>query len=108
MKKILLALAACSISIASIAQTPRPCGTDEERQRLIREVPGYLEYEAALRGELQELMRNNRSERGGMTVYTIPIVFHVLHLRGTENISNEQIQDAVRILNEDYRRLNAD
>ncbi|MNU66241.1 Pregnancy-associated plasma protein-A [compost metagenome] len=42
------------------------------------------------------------------TVYKIPIVFHILHNNGSENISKEQILDAVAILNRDYRRLNAD
>ena len=42
------------------------------------------------------------------TVYTIPVVFHVVHEYGEENISKEQIQDQMRILNEDFRRLNAD
>ncbi len=42
------------------------------------------------------------------TVYTIPVVFHVLHNGGAENISDEQIHDAVAILNRDYRLLNAD
>jgi len=42
------------------------------------------------------------------TVYTIPVVFHILHERGSENISDEQVFDAVRILNEDYRKMNVD
>jgi len=41
-------------------------------------------------------------------VYKIPVVFHVLHNNGTENISNDQIIDALNILNRDYRKLNAD
>ncbi len=40
--------------------------------------------------------------------YTIPMVFHVLHQGGPENISDAQIIDAVRILNEDYNKQNAD
>lgn len=42
------------------------------------------------------------------TIYKIPIVFHVLHNGGVENISDEQIMDALSILNRDYRLLNAD
>ena len=41
-------------------------------------------------------------------VYIIPIVFHVLHEYGVENISDAQIYDQMRILNEDYRMQNAD
>jgi hypothetical protein len=40
--------------------------------------------------------------------YIIPVVFHVLHQGGTENISDAQILDAMRILNEDYNKQNAD
>lgn len=42
------------------------------------------------------------------TVYTIPVVFHVLHMNGVENISDAQIHDALVVLNRDYRRLNTD
>jgi PKD repeat protein len=41
-------------------------------------------------------------------VYRIPVVFHVLHNNGVENISREQIDDALYILNRDYRLMNAD
>jgi len=40
--------------------------------------------------------------------YIIPIVFHVLHDNGPEKISEEQIMDAVRILNEDFSALSPD
>lgn len=38
----------------------------------------------------------------------IPVVFHVLHQNGLENISDLQIFDAVRILNENFQKMNAD
>ncbi len=41
-------------------------------------------------------------------VRIIPVVFHVLHQYGYENISDAQILDAVVILNNDFNRLNAD
>ncbi|MNK01893.1 Pregnancy-associated plasma protein-A [compost metagenome] len=41
-------------------------------------------------------------------VYTIPVVFHILHTNGSENISDAQVADALAILNRDFRRLNAD
>lgn len=40
--------------------------------------------------------------------YIIPVVFHVLHENGVENISNAVIHDAMRILNEDFNRKNPD
>ena len=42
------------------------------------------------------------------TIYKIPVVFHVLHNNGIENISDEQIYDELAILNRDYRLQNID
>lgn len=42
------------------------------------------------------------------TLIIIPVVFHIVHNYGPENISKEQVLDAIRILNEDFRKLNAD
>ncbi len=46
----------------------------------------------------QEIIANPKR-----VIYKIPIVFHILHNGGVENISNEQVFDAVNILNRDYR-----
>jgi hypothetical protein len=48
------------------------------------------------------------SNRSSVACYTIPVVFHILHLGGPENISDAQVNDALRILNEDFRKLNPD
>src|SRR5690606_33007962 len=45
--------------------------------------------------------------RDEYAVVTIPIVFHVLHLNGVENVSNEQILLQVESLNSHFRALNA-
>ena len=45
--------------------------------------------------------------RGG-TQYVLPVVFHIIHNNGPENISDEQVVDAIRVLNEDFNKLNAD
>ena len=41
-------------------------------------------------------------------VVTIPVVFHVVYRTATENISAEQIQSQLDVLNDDFRRLNSD
>lgn len=40
--------------------------------------------------------------------YVIPVVFHVLHTNGSENISDAQIQDQINLLNRDFRKQNGD
>ncbi|MCB2376464.1 T9SS type A sorting domain-containing protein [Hymenobacter sp. BT635] len=39
---------------------------------------------------------------------TVPVVVHVIHTGGANNISDAQINDAMRILNEDFSKRNAD
>lgn len=40
--------------------------------------------------------------------YIIPVVFHVLHLNGPENVSDDQINYAMEALNEDFNKQNWD
>lgn len=108
MKHVLLALAACTGSLVASAQHFQ-CGTDRMRAERIAADPTYLEREAALEAEIQDLLRNSaRVERDREVILTIPIVFHVLHLGGSENITNEQILNQLDLLNQDYRALNPD
>ncbi len=59
-----------------------------------------------------EVIRQQEASNGVQTpkgtVYYIPIVIHILHNNGIENISNEQVFDAIEVLNRDYRLLNQD
>lgn len=38
----------------------------------------------------------------------IPVVFHIIHGYGAENISKEQVEDAIQRLNIDFQKLNSD
>lgn len=51
---------------------------------------------------------NAGTEKTTGLIYTIPVVFHIIHNNGSENITDAQVQDALNILNRDYRKLNAD
>jgi PKD repeat protein len=42
------------------------------------------------------------------TLYVIPVVFHVIHNYGTENISDAQIYDGLNILNRNFRKQHPD
>jgi PKD repeat protein len=67
--------------------------------------PNYIKENEAAEAEFQEKLKNP-VEKG--VVYTIPVVFHVLHSEGSENISDEQIYDAMSLLNRDFRKQNPD
>ena len=89
-----------------------PCGSNE-LHRLFGERasdPALLAQIAADDAELEAFTRafEQDPERGGGSTYVIPVVFHIIHNFGPENILDEQIYDAVRILNEDFNRENDD
>jgi PKD repeat protein len=69
-----------------------------------------IKYDAIQAQKLQDLNSLNSSNKTIVSTpsYTIPVVFHVLHLGGVENISDAQIIDQVAILNRDYQKKNAD
>ena len=102
MKYLLLSLAFATF-IANAQEQVEKCGTHIEEAKLWAENP---ELETAY----MEL-RNNAATKSltkSNHIYTIPIVFHVVHEYGTENISDEQIYRQLEILNEDFRKLNSD
>jgi len=41
------------------------------------------------------------------TVYVIPVVFHIFHKMGPENISEAQVRDCLRVMNEEFNGTNA-
>jgi len=68
--------------------------------------PAYVKGLQIADAEYAEVVKKGGATKA--TIYTIPVVFHVLHFGGVENISDEQILNALFILNRDYRKLNAD
>ncbi len=82
-----------------------PCGIHDMEQEAIEEDPSILERRAILQEFTEEyIQRKTRSEE----VYVIPVVMHIMHSYGEENISREQVEDAIRIMNEDFRKDNWD
>jgi PKD repeat protein len=70
----------------------------------------YRHYED-LQKQLIEDLRSNPPKQTDTLINgkrIIPVVFHVIHKTGAENISDAQIQDAVERLNIDYNLQNAD
>ncbi len=48
------------------------------------------------------------AESAQQVVHVIPVVFHIIYADGSDNISEAQVLDQLRILNLDFRRQNAD
>ena len=105
MKNILFAVIAITFSLISNAQ----CGTDEYNHQLVADklLPGedFVDYLERTRDFEFEESYDTKTKKA---IRTIPVVFHVVHAYGAENVSKEQIEDQMRIINEDFQRTNAD
>ncbi len=90
------------------------CGSTEAMNKIFIANPelkkAFLEREAISVLQDQQAFATGYSDNAGkqlLPIYIIPVVFHIIHQGGTENISDAQVFDAIRILNEDFRMLNA-
>lgn len=85
-----------------------PCATYEMQEALLESNPTLKANAEQVQAAFEKFNKNfKRStvQKDG-TPYIIPVVFHVIHNNGTENISDEQIQDCIRVLNEDFNAGN--
>ncbi len=80
--------AACIFSLSAQAQTCRAANPTTESLKEI------------------QILQNQAQKSTDRKI--IPVVFHVLHQYGPENITDAQILDVLQILNEDFQKLNAD
>lgn len=110
MKKSLLAIVmSVFVAMTATAQERKHCFTDEMYQESIRQNPEILKNRQALEEFTQQFIQNNDPIlRNNRVVYIIPVVFHILHNYGPENISDAQVISCVRVMNEDFRLMNAD
>ncbi len=99
---LFLMLAFCGLTTSAFSQFR--CGANEKLVQLSKD-PAFV------RDQEELLKKNYRLQEKGddtMVVFSIPIVFHIIHYNGAENITDEQIYDQVNILNRDFRLLNDD
>jgi PKD repeat protein len=71
--------------------------------------PQYrVDYEALQQYTANWIATHGPEAQPNSQVYIIPVVFHILHDYGAENVSDAEIRQAVALMNIDYRKLNAD
>ncbi len=101
----ILFLAICLFTLNLQAQDhthTEKCGHNIVMKTMEANFPGYA---AAVANTFENVKKSSIQNR---SIYTIPVVVHVVWKENAENISDEQIQEQIDVLNEDYRALNAD
>lgn len=88
------------------------CGTDEINIELLQQYPTLLNNWIKKYYEQEQFINEYQfesdGERSGDTVFKIPVVVHVIHFDGIENISDAQIKNGIDILTRNYRKQNPD
>ena len=81
------------------------CGTDYFLEKEYQKDPSF--QNVVEQNWIMEGLPSNPVQ-GAEALKIVPVVFHVFHEDGAGNISYEQIESAMEMINEDFRRTNAD
>ncbi len=108
---MIVATAAFLYSNLLHAQDEKHCYTTEIYKQRVKDHPEILQTQGELERHTQQhtarVRSGNHIDTSGV-VYIIPTVFHIIHNYGPENVSDAQVVDQVRILNDDYRKMSYD
>ncbi len=89
-------------SLPATAQNP-VCGSDELMQQKRANDPVFRQLEEQL--EIQRYKQVQEKDKSGgipdqlFPAYTIPVVVHIIHQNGSENITDAQVQQGIQHLN---------
>lgn len=102
----LIIMASFMFSSTLFAQENMRCGQAEAQKMLYEKNPSLIEQ----RNELEEFTREflKTYDRNSKTTYVIPVVVHVLHSYGPENVSKESIDVMINQINADFTATNND
>ncbi|WP_236049848.1 zinc metalloprotease [Paractinoplanes ovalisporus] len=94
---------------ADIVETParRRCGSEDVHRRLLNESLNYRLNRAAVEN-LAFAFATGEEQPTRAETLTIPVVVHVVWSAEEHNLSEEQIDSQIAVLNEDFRAANAD
>lgn len=101
-----------SLTGFSQSQAIQPCNTYAAMEQHFAEFPEARSKYDAEQAKLQKSYLNAEANHGAgkaaLVQYTVPVVFHVLHTGGSENVADGQIIAALKQMNSDYGRMGSD
>lgn len=96
----------------TMAQNPERCGTDQLLQNILRSDPTAIQRLEQNWQQIEDYLHSPSARDNRNTIVTIPVVFHIIHSGqavGTGfNIADTQVISQIAVLNECYRKRNAD
>jgi hypothetical protein len=103
---ILLVVAALFFFTGNASAQQRVCGANEVLVRQLMENPLLKEQMENAERQTQSFIQNGGAH--DRIVVTIPVVVNVVYNTTAQNISDAQILTQIDVLNQDFRKLNAD
>lgn len=119
MKKLITTVFLLSVTLLTFAQQQNACGTDEHYREQLKNNPELQAKAEAFNAQYREFLKTwdseaykvyggNAKKKAGAKIYTIPVVVHVIHQFGSENISDAQVQSEIDFLNKSFMYANND
>lgn len=93
------------VTASAFAQNHNQCATDEVYREMVEQDPTILQRQDQFDQDAAKMAATGIRKTGQIRI--IPVVFHIFHAAGNENISDAQIENEMENLNKNYRRLNA-
>ena len=109
-KLISYSILCCAVLANSYAQNPihQSCGFEELVYRQQIEFPAFTKAYQQIYTTAKNAFSSSFVQYRDDKIYRIPVVVHVIWKEAYQNIREDIIRDQIEVLNEDFRRQNAD
>jgi PKD repeat protein len=112
MKRFYVMLLGVALANMATAQH-QMCGTDELSYQLYSQSDAAAQQRMAnnrayLKNYTEQFIANEQARGSSDSLYIIPVVFHVIHAYGAENVSDAQIMSGLYVLNRNFSNLHPD
>ncbi len=78
------------------------CASDEMTKRLYKNFPSRQTKMDAINAGINYQSKGGMNSSTSGTIYTIPVVVHIIHNNGPENISGAQVIQGIQDLNDGF------
>ncbi|PCJ64997.1 MAG: hypothetical protein COA58_12060 [Bacteroidetes bacterium] len=117
MKKVMFVALVAGLSLNAIAQglisetikqeTPS-CGSHAYMEHIDHQNPGFMKLANTHLQDMSTQVVNQKAKKGDDEILEVQVVFHVVYNNAEENIGDSVFEDQISVLNECFRRQNAD
>jgi len=106
MKNILLTVVLLFAVNLGFAQHPQHCATDAINAQMEAVHPAHQRFAESVEADYRQYI--SAPQQSGRMVRTIPVVVHLIQSSPVGTITDDRVFSQIDVLNEDFRKMNAD